>query len=203
MFEPESFKTQVVAGLNYNVIYKINIRQKIEVKFWKKLDGTVQVNGASQPYDIQVDQDKRTGQLLLKKFEDNAKVTMDNLLKKVKKVPEDEDVKKKYYKARAIYNEIAEQTGQDSPSKLAERETVKKAIENKKKAEIITTVKKLTTMEDLTDNMTKIEVDPVIVGAIKDIQEEPEIIECIKEAKQDPVIAVELAKQIIRCKRPE
>jgi len=108
MFQPETFKTQVVAGTNYNVIYRINLRQRIEVKFWKKLDGTVVVNGASQPYDIAVDKNKQTGQLLLKKFEDNAKVTMDNLLKKVKVTPNDEDIKKKYYKSRAIYNEIAE-----------------------------------------------------------------------------------------------
>lgn len=46
-FTPETFSTQVVAGTNYNVIYKINPVQKMEVKFWKKLDGTVQVTGAS------------------------------------------------------------------------------------------------------------------------------------------------------------
>lgn len=43
MFEPESYTTQVVAGTNYSVVYKINSSEKIEVKFWLKLDGTVQI----------------------------------------------------------------------------------------------------------------------------------------------------------------
>jgi len=40
---------------------------------------------------------------LLKKFEDNAKTTMEGLLKKVKENSEDTEVKTKYYQARAIY----------------------------------------------------------------------------------------------------
>ena len=62
---------------------------------------------ASVPYEAELDSNKQTGQLLLKKFEDNAKLTMENLLKKLKKNMEDEDIKKKYFEARAIYNEIA------------------------------------------------------------------------------------------------
>lgn len=61
MFKPESFKTQVVAGLNYNVIYRVNTTQKVEVKFWKKLDGNVQVNSVSEPYNVEVDKHKQTG----------------------------------------------------------------------------------------------------------------------------------------------
>lgn len=45
---------------------------------------------------------------------------MEGLLKKVRENSNDEDSKTKYYQARAIYNEIAEQTGSDSPSKKAE-----------------------------------------------------------------------------------
>lgn len=43
VWEAESFTTQVVAGINYSVIYRINSTQKIEVRFWKKLDGTVEI----------------------------------------------------------------------------------------------------------------------------------------------------------------
>jgi hypothetical protein len=55
MFVAESFTTQVVAGTNYNVVYKINSSQKIEVRFWRKLDGTVQITQASEPYNVEVD----------------------------------------------------------------------------------------------------------------------------------------------------
>lgn len=200
---PESFKTQVVAGTNYEVVYKINPTQKMEVKIWKKLDGTVQVTGASEAYSAEVDKNKQTGQLLLKKFEDNAKQTMEGLLKKVRKNFNDEDVKKKYYKARAIYNEIAEQTGSDSPSKKSERETVMKAVVNKKKADIITCVKKVTTMNDLTETLVKVEVEPVVVAAIEDVQDEPEMIETVQEAKEDPEVAAELAKGLVEAKDDE
>lgn len=199
-FIPETFSTQVVAGMNYNVIYKINTTQKMEVKFWKKLDGTVQVTGASEPYSAEVDKNKKTGQLLLKKFEDNAKQTMDGYLKKVKKNVNDEYVKAKYYKAKAIYNEIAEQTGGDSPSKIAERDAVKKAVFNKKKADIVVCVKKITTMVDLTTRLKEVEVEPVVIESIEDVQEDVEMIETVKLAKEDPEAALELAKGLAEAK---
>jgi len=42
-WEAVSFTTQVVAGMNYSVIYRINSTQNIECRFWKKLDGTVEL----------------------------------------------------------------------------------------------------------------------------------------------------------------
>jgi len=58
-------------------------------------------------------------------------------------------------------------------------------------------------MNDLTDTLTKVEVEPIVVGAIKDIQEEPEIISIIQDAKEDPVVAAELATNLIKCKNVE
>lgn len=137
---------------------------------------------------------------MLKKFEDNAKATMEGLLKNVRKNVNDEDLKKKYYKARAIYNEIAEKTGPESPSKTAERIAVQKAVVNKKKADIIKNVKNVTTMGDFTDNLKKIEVEPVVVESIETVQEEPEMVEVVAEAKEDPEIATELAKGLVEAK---
>jgi hypothetical protein len=92
-FTPESYSTQVVAGINYDVVYKINTTQKIEVKFNVDLEENVTVTSASEPYEIEVDDNKQTGQLLLKKFEDNAKATMETLLIEVGEKPDDEEIK--------------------------------------------------------------------------------------------------------------
>jgi hypothetical protein len=81
---------------------------------------------------------------------------MEGLLKKVKENSEDQELKTKYYQSRAIYNEIAEQTGSSSPSKKAEAKAVQEATTNKRKADIITTIKKATTMDDLTQTLTQI-----------------------------------------------
>jgi hypothetical protein len=203
MFEPESFKTQVVAGMNYTVIYRISITMRIEVRFWRKLDGSVVITGASEPYAAELDKNKQTGELLLKKFEDNAKATMEGLLKNVRKNVDDEDLNKKYYKARAIYNEIAEKTGADSPAKTAERIAVQKAVVNKRKADIIKCVKKVTTMNDFTDNLKKIEVEPVVVKSIETVKDEEDMVEAVAEAKEDPEIATELAKGLVEAKDDE
>lgn len=85
----------------------MNPTQKIEIKINEKDDGSVEIIGGSVPYEAEIDSNKQTGQLLLKKFEDNAKLTMDNLLKKLKNNMDDEEIKLKYFEARAIYNEIA------------------------------------------------------------------------------------------------
>jgi len=96
---------------------------------------------------------KQTGDLLLKKFEDNAKQTMDKYLQQTRKQAEqpahDEaeveaqaEVRRKYFKAKAIYEEIAEKTGADSPSKVAERQVIATAEVNKKKAAVTTAITK-------------------------------------------------------------
>lgn len=89
---------------------------------------------------------KATGDLLLKKFEDNAKQTMDKFYQATRKQADQpthseaeektqEDVRKKYFKAKAIYEEIAVKTGNDSPSKIAERKVIATAeVEKKKQA---------------------------------------------------------------------
>lgn len=199
-FTPESFSTQVVAGLNYDVVYKINPSQKIEVKFYQDLDENVTITSASEPYEIEVDTNKQTGQLLLKKFEDNAKSTMDVLLKEVRELPDDEDVKEKYYQARAIYNEIAEQTGVESPSKKAEAKAVKVAVDNKKKADIITKVKEVVTVADFTDQLEIIEVEPEVLYNFTLVQNEVEIVNAISDAKNDPDVAAALAKGLVEAK---
>ena len=101
MFEPISYKTQVVAGTNWTIIYRISATQNIEVTAWEKLDGTTEITSVSEPYNVEVDTNAETGALLLKKFEDNAKNTMEGLLKKVRdnntKNIEDPDSRRKYF----------------------------------------------------------------------------------------------------------
>lgn len=79
---------------------------------------------------------KKTGELLLKKFEDNAKKTMTKCLRHIKEKPDDQEGRKRYFKARAIYTSVAVKTGPDSPSKKAEKIIIEKAINNKKKTDI-------------------------------------------------------------------
>lgn len=93
---------------------------------------------------------------MLKKFEDNAKSTMDKLLKQVRTSVNDDIIKKKYFKARAIYNEIADKTGDESPSKKAERATVERAIKNKTKAEVIKCFRGANNMDDIKQNIKKL-----------------------------------------------
>jgi len=95
----------------YRGIFKISPTKKIEVRFTKRNDGSTNVEAVSEEYDQEVDKNKKTGQVLLKKFEENAKGTMEKLLKGVRKNANDVELKKKYFKARAIYNKIAEETG--------------------------------------------------------------------------------------------
>ena len=119
---------------------------------------------------------------------------MDVLLKEVRELPDDEDVKEKYYQARAIYNEIAEQTGVESPSKKAEAKAVKVAVDNKKKADIITKVKEVVTVADFTDQLEIIEVEPEVLYNFTLVQNEVEIVNAISDAKNDPDVATALAK---------
>lgn len=51
-------------------------------------------------------------------------------------------MRRKYFKAKAIYEEIAEKTGADSPSKVAERQVIATAEVNKKKAAVTTAITK-------------------------------------------------------------
>jgi hypothetical protein len=136
----------------------------------------------------------------LKKFEDNAKSTMETLLKEVSEMPDDEEVKTKYYQARALYNEIAEQTGVDSPSKKAEAKAVEEAIDNKKKADIVAKVKEVVTVPDFTDQLEIIEVKPEIIVSFGMVQNEPEIVNAIIDAKNDPDVAETLAKGLVEAK---
>lgn len=96
---------------------------------------------------------KETGDLLLKKFEDNAKQTMDKFLQQTRKQAEQPahneveveaqaEVRRKYFKAKAIYEEIAVKTGADSPSKVAERQVIATAEVNKKKTAVTTAISK-------------------------------------------------------------
>jgi hypothetical protein len=81
---------------------------------------------------------------------------METLLKEVREAAgtvEEEDLKKRYYQARAVYHEIAAQTGAESPSKVAEAEAVKQAVVNKKKADIVASVGRAATMADFTDSL--------------------------------------------------
>jgi len=77
-------------------------------------------------------------------------------LKKVREsagTGEEEDLKKRYYQARAVYHEIATQTGAESPSKVAEADAVKQAVVNKKKADIMASVGRAATTADFTDSL--------------------------------------------------
>jgi hypothetical protein len=129
----------------------------------------MEITQASQPYKAEIDTNKATGQLLLKKFEEQAKSTMEGLLKKVRDNVDDEDVKKKYYQARAIYNEVAEQTGAESPAKKEEQKAMKEAIVNKKKADIVTKVKDVTTVTDFIEKIEVIEVEPRIIECFQEL----------------------------------
>jgi len=45
-FKPISYKTQVVAGVNYTIVIQVTTTITIEFTVWKKLDGTIQVTKA-------------------------------------------------------------------------------------------------------------------------------------------------------------
>jgi len=108
------------------------------------------------PYEAEVDKNKETGQLLLKNLEDTAKRNMEGLLKEVRGATgtvATEDLKKRYYQARAVYHEVAAQTGAESPSKVAEAVAVKQAVVNKKKTDIAASIGRAATMADFTDSL--------------------------------------------------
>lgn len=125
---------------------------------------------------------------------------METLLTKVREVPDDNLVKEKYYQARAIYTEIAEQTGVESPAKKAEQKAMETAIVNKKKADIVTKVKNVNTVEDFIEKIEVIEVEPEIIEVFHVIAEQPAVVEVVNDSKIYPEVAVKLAEGLTKAK---
>jgi hypothetical protein len=158
-----------------------------------------------------------TGDLLMKKFEDNAKQTMDKFLqqtrKQAEKAPVDkaeeatqEEVRQKYYKAKAIYEEIAKKTGVDSPSKTAERKVIKTAEQNQKRAAVTEVIAKCYAPSDIAGAIEahpELEVVPETVESIKYAQDNEDFGELLNDAKENPQVAADLAKDMLAAKTEE
>ena len=58
-------------------------------------------------------------------------------------------------------------------------------------------------MADLTDNLTKAELEPIVIETIKTVNEEEDLLIALNIAKKDPKIAADLAKDLALAKTDE
>jgi hypothetical protein len=74
------------------------------------------------------------------------------------------------------------------------------AIVNKKKADIVTKVKNVNTVDDFIERIEIIEVEPVIIETFVLIPDEPAIVEIVNDSKIYPDVAVKLADGLTKAK---
>ena len=140
-----------------------------------------------------IEKNKETGRLLLQKFEENARTTMNKYMKQLSTDTDNEITKQRYYKARSIYLEVAKSTGADSPAKAAERAVIAKAQDAKKKSDVATAFAAMESVEEVEAALEKAEVPAAVRNTIQQAKDSAEFAAVLEETRTNPAVAAELA----------
>ena len=150
--------------------------------------------------DGDAEKDKKAGELMLKKYEDGAKVTMNRYMTAFRKEPSDQSLNEKYFLMRERYLTISKMTGPDSPSKVAIKEAYDEALETHKQTTVTTAMTDATTNADVTKALIRAEVPAAVVDTLEKEADNADLNEALTEAKRNPEIAQKLAKKLVQAK---
>jgi hypothetical protein len=149
--------------------------------------------------DDNAEKDKRAGELMLKKYEDGAKVTMNRYKTAFRKDSSDQATKQKYFLMRERYLTISKMTGPDSPSKVAIKKAYDEALDTHKQTTVTAAMTDATTNADVTKALVRAEVPAAVVDTLQKEASNADLNEALTEAK-NPEIAQKLAKKLVQAK---
>ena len=137
--------------------YKITDREK---------DSIGQTIEKYQNYKASGDEqkDKTAGKNLLQKYENNARMSTERYLGEMRKDPNNESIKTKYYQQKDRYTQIAKMTGYLSPAKIAIRKGLELAKITQKENIVYGSVKNAKTPKDVAKALVE-------AGATKEVAE--------------------------------
>jgi hypothetical protein len=150
--------------------------------------------------DDNAEKDKRAGELMLKKYEDGAKVTMNRYKTAFRKDSSDQATKQKYFLMRERYLTISKMTGPDSPSKVAIKKAYDEALDTHKQTTVTAAMTDATTNADVTKALVRAEVPAAVVDTLQKEASNADLNEALTEAKKNPEIAQKLAKKLVQAK---
>jgi len=144
--------------------------------------------------------DKVAGNNLLKKFEDNARMSVERYKREMNSDPKNEAIKTKYFQMRDKYMTIAKMTGYNSPAKVAVRKDLEEAQANQKKMIVVGSVKVAVRPKEVAKALANAGVKKEVVEVLEEQDDNEDLTEVIKDVKADPEVQEKLSEKLVKAK---